>query len=148
MIQTRELFPDSFDHALLANRVSNVLHQIQRNEEPTDQAALGEAIKFLQFILKGREFTHELTVSENSYQAALAYGEAIRAIGTLSVQGKTIEEGVDKLLKWLIQVTENLRDVKPVEKDDVSTLDRFFNLIAEAALASTTSPVERVEYLY
>lgn len=148
MIQTRELFPDSLDHALLANRVSMALHQIQRKEEPTDQAALDEALKFLQFIREGREFTHQLTVSEHSYQAALAYGEAIRAIGTLSVQGQAMEEGVDKLLKWLVNVTESLRDVKPVKNEDVSTLDRFFNLIAEAALASTTSPVERVEYLY
>src|SRR5690348_14239732 len=148
MIQTRELFPASFDHALLANRVSHVLYQIQQNEEPSDRGTLDDAIKFLQFIRKGREFTQQLTLSENSYQAALAYGEAIRAIETLSVRRKSLEEDIDQLLKWLIQVTENLRDVKPVEKEDVSTLDSFFNVIAEAALASTTSPMERVEYLY
>lgn len=148
MIQTRELFPASFNHALLANRVSNVLHQIQRNEGATDRAALDDAIGFLQFIRKGREFTRQRTLSENSYQAALAYGEAIRAIETLSVQRKTLEEGIDELLEWLVRVTENVRDSNPVEKEEISMLDHFFNLIAEAALASTSSPVERVEYLY
>ncbi|MCL5671524.1 MAG: hypothetical protein M1423_09575 [Acidobacteria bacterium] len=148
MIQTRELFPASLDHALLANRMAKVLHQIEGNEEPADRDAFDKAIKFLQFIRQGREFTQKLTLSENSYQAALAYGEAIRAIELLSLKKMPEEENIDRLLKWLVEVTENLRDNRPVEKHEIVLLDDFFKLIAEAALTSTSGPIERVEYLY
>jgi hypothetical protein len=89
-----------------------------------------------------------MSLGWNSYQAALAYGEASKAIEMLSEPEDSMRTDIDQLLSWLVNVTIDLRDKKKVEPKAVSTLDRFFNLVGEAALSSRSTNVETVEYQY
>ena len=155
MIRYREVLPASLTHALLANRMVSALGQAQRDQQSVDEQVIGEGILFLQTVLQGREFTKSLSLSEDAYQAALAYGEAIPAIEALSgqinqninVPGRDPDR-IDHILRSLLGIAEDVRDKRDVGPDALRVLDLFFTIVAESAMASRKPRVEKVEYDY
>jgi len=146
MVESREILPTSLDHALLANRVVSVLSQVVRGRHVPDKtSAMDEALRFLRFIEKGKRSTENREVSQDSYEAALAYGEAIRALGLqLPPPEPTTDFG--EFLDRLIGITIELRDDKEVDKTEVDSLAKFFKTVRDITFGSRQARIEIVKF--
>ena len=146
MIRSREVFPTFLEHALLANRVLEVLKQEDIGEEEK-RKAMDQAIRFIDVVLQGKLFTEKREVSERSYQAALAYGEAIKAVSEMRKGGNRNKkgQGFDKFLQELRHITEALRDNKQVDKDARNALCLFFSSMRDIAFSARTRTIERLQ---
>ena len=142
MFQTREAIPTPLEHALLATRVLAVLHAVDRSQGSSIfVSALDDAIRLLDSITKGREYTKERRVSNVTFEYAFAYGEAIRAIETLPNRGRLSGE-VNEMLADLIHTAKSLRSREPVPADSTERLISFFTLLREVAANNNQRSVE------
>jgi hypothetical protein len=142
MLQSREIFPTSLEHALLANRIMSVLKEVARGKDvPGKTEALEDALKFLRFIEKGRKSTEAREVSEDSYQAALAYGEAIKALEILPER-----TDVGKFLGYLIDVLTKLHDNKAVEQPAFESVSMFFRGVRDITLGRGRRRIEVLKF--
>jgi hypothetical protein len=142
VFHTREAIPTPLEHALLATRVLAILHAVDKPQASTILApVLDDAIRFLDSIMKGREYTKERRVSNVTFEYAFAYGEAIRAIETLPNRGRLSGE-VNEMLADLIHTAKSLRTRQPVPSDSTERLISFFALLREVAVSNNTRPVE------
>lgn len=146
MIQSREILPLSLRHAMLSNRVLGVLAQMRNNQQPSEkQETLSEAVTFLDTVRKGKAFTKNLELREDSYQAALAYGEAIRAIEMLP-PNRTEGRDIEALIDTLISNARSIRDQNVPDQVAVSMLTDFFAVVRDVAMSARPRIVERVVF--
>jgi hypothetical protein len=129
MIRTREVIPPPLDHALLATRVLAALNQLENpRPSPLIEGAIDDAVLFLNNIIKGKQYTSELKVAENSYECTLAYGEAIRAVELLPVaEGVAVRS--DKVMAFVGECLTSAKAIsqkRTVNKKAVSDLSSFF----------------------
>jgi hypothetical protein len=147
MNRTREVIPPSLDHALMATRVLAALNQLENpHPSPLIAGAMDDAVRFLNSIIKGKEYASELKVAENSYECTLAYGEAIRAVDMLPRPSGAASKSDDvmKLVNECLQAANALSQKKNVDKQQVSKLSVFFNLVREVSLRLDRKPIEIV----
>lgn len=147
MNRTREVIPPSLDHALMATRVLAALHQLEDpRPSPLIAGAMDDAVRFLKNIIKGKQYTSDLKVAENSYECTLAYGEAIRAVDMLpSNEGSAAKsDNVMRLVTGCLKAAEALSQEQSVDKQSISDLTKFFNLVREVSLRIDRKPIEMV----
>src|SRR4029077_6238939 len=148
MIHSREVFPSSLDHALLANRVVLVIDKIRKNENTADkEEALNDAVDFLDFIMKGRTFANTREVSENSYQAALAYGEAMKAIEQLPNDQRKSEGDAARVLQNLMNFASELKEHGAASELQLQALSNFFRLVRDITISAGDRRAEIVKFL-
>ena len=142
MIHPREVLPAPLQHALLASRVLVGLAQLDTHRTPAVEAALDDAILFLGAIRKGESYTKQREIAHRSYECALAYGEAIRAIEKLpqTKPGGRASEIIDQIETALKRLREH-EVADPAELENVKT---FFRLVREVTIASEQRPIERI----
>lgn len=145
MIRSREILSLSLEHALLANRVVAAVSVAPVEIDPGERhQALENAVQFLGEMLKGRDFPNAASISDDSYRASLAYGDAIRAFR--AVPNAVFDENSDpgRFLQELMKTAEQLRDARPVEQKHTNDLVSFFRSVRELSLASGVGPLETV----
>jgi|SRR5580692_1767984 hypothetical protein len=140
MIKSREVIPPSLEYALVANRV---LAALASNDLGSREAkdAVNDGLQLLNSMIEGQQLTALRTVSADSYQAALAYGEGVRAL-EIHYRGSGSEPIV--LLRELVDVASSLRENQRVEEDAILEFKSFFQAVRDVALASGEGPIERV----
>ena len=144
MVRTREVIPAPLEHALLATRVLAVLYAPEKaHNTPILESTLDDAAKFLRNIIEGRKYTKERLISHKSFEYALAYGEAIRAIEMLPKQEKLRGE-VSELLSGLLQTTESFKAGKEVAPERRELLKMFFTHLRKIAANADAKPIEIV----
>jgi hypothetical protein len=143
MIRSREVFPQLLEHALVANRVVSCLKQ--KHPEPDDaRLAFEGAILFLNRMLQGQELSTSMTISDDSYQNALAYEEGVKAFSMFLPMAGT-EDSV-KFLRALGDTAVALKEGKLVETELREKFERFFMAIREFALTAESKPLEKATY--
>jgi hypothetical protein len=148
MYRTRDVITPSLDHALLATRVMAALQQLDNPQpSPLIAGAIDDAVRFLQNIIEGKRYTERREVSENSYESALAYGEAIRAIELLpeptdAAARLSVTDVVGERLKAARAISQQ----QPVDRDAVSELLKFFSLVRDVAMKSDPKPIETLSF--
>jgi hypothetical protein len=149
MNRTREVIPPSLDHALMATRVLAVLNQLENpRPSPLIEGAMEDAVRFLRNIIKGKEFTDKLrvAVAENSYECALAYGEAIRAVDLLPAPAGT-QANADRVMIFVrecLKSAEAISQKRPIDQAAVKELNMFFKFVREVSLRVDRKPIEMV----
>jgi hypothetical protein len=78
VIRSREVIPASLEHALVANRVLAALASNDLASQDS-QDAVEDGLRFLQSVLEGGRLATSRYVHADSYKAALAYGEGVKA---------------------------------------------------------------------
>ena len=142
MIKSREIIPTSLEHALVANRVLAAL----ASEDLTSgeaRDAVADGLQLLKSMIHGQEFTASRSVSADSYHAALAYGEGVRAFEIVAYQRGGSDEPI-VFLRKLANVATALNENQPVEAQAVQEFKNFFRIMRDIALASSERPVERI----
>jgi len=148
MIHSREVFANSLDHALLANRVVLALDKIQTSgAAANEQEALNDAVNFLELIQKGKDFTSTREISEDSYQAALAYGEAIKAIEQLPPEERKADGDSARVLQNLMSFASALRESRTVSEGDLQALTGFFRRVRDITISAGDRKSEIVKFL-
>jgi hypothetical protein len=146
MFHSRELFPDS-DHALLANRVVLVLNKIRNDQHaPERDEALKDAVAFLRFVLRGKDLTNRREINQNSYQAALAYGEAIEAVKRLPERRGTIDGDSESILRDLFTFASALQKERNLEKPQLQELLHFFRLVRDLTVPARARKTEVLKF--
>ena len=148
MIRSRDVIPSPLQHAMLATRVLVALDRYEEagHAPPALDAAMGSALQYLGKILQGRNNAKDLRIdADSSYESALAYGEAMRAV--------EISAGVSGSAKFLEFVNElqgiasALRLNEPVNKQSIEELKQFFKQVRAVALSSGERQVEKISLL-
>lgn len=142
MIRSREVIPSSLEHALVANRVLAALASQNLSSEDSKDA-VQDGIDFLNSMLEGQRLTASRSVSANSYQPALAYGEGVKAFALVTFGQGDIDPVA--YLHELVGMATGLRTY-PQRGDEqaIEKLIAFFRTVRDLALASGDRPVERV----
>ena len=145
MIRSREVIPASLEHALIANRVLAALASGDfASEEARD--AIEDGFRFLQSVIEGEQLATSRSVTADSYKAALAYGESVKAFDLVAYQQGQVEDPAAYFKELLRYASAFQR----AEADDraVQGLTSFFQTIRDIALASTEKerPVETVSW--
>ena|SRR5882724_5099267 len=147
MFESREIFPVSMEHALLANRVVSLLNRVEKGKDaPNKEVVLNDALQFLKFIEEGRKSTEAREVTAQSYEAALAYGEAIKAFALEDPLGSEDQGDFDGLLRDLIEITTELRNDKSVVTGSVKSLATFFGAVRDITLGSGQRRIEVLKF--
>jgi hypothetical protein len=146
MINAHEVFPVSLEHALLANRVVGALSGERRDVDLEERRrALVDAGGFFDVILKGRRFTQSREVCAESYHAAVAYGDAIKAVELLpATQNGQSELG--ELLNALASTVIDLQAGKRVQPGKVDELVGFFERVRDVCLCASNRPLEKLKF--
>jgi hypothetical protein len=147
MIRSRDVIPSPLQHAMLATRVLVALDRYEEaGRAPALDAAMGGALQYLGKILQGRNNAKDLRIdADSSYESALAYGEAMRAV-EISTGGS----GSAKFLEFVSElqgIASALRLNEPVNKQSVEELKQFFKQVRSVALSSGERQVEKISLL-
>ena len=144
MIRTKEIIPASLDHALLATRVLAALSQLDNpHPSPLIDGAVEEAVSFLKNIIQGKRYTSGRTVDDSSYECALAYGEAIRAVDLLPIPvAPATKSDVMVFVKECLIAAEAISRNEAVDKKSVSNLTEFFRLVRDITMRLDRKPIE------
>lgn len=142
MIRSREVIPASLEHALVANRVLAALVANDLTSQE-GQDAMQDGLHFLQSMLEGLRLTTQRSVEADSYRAALAYGEGVRAFYSGAYQQGDNDDPA-AYLRELVKAASALQH--GADDKAVQDLASFFRTIRDIALASTERPVERVSW--
>lgn len=145
VIRSREVIPASLEHALIANRVLAAL----ASNDPTSQEAkdaIEDGFRFLQSVVKGEELAASRSVTADSYKAALAYGESVKAFDLVAYQQGQVEDPA-VYFKELLRYASAFQSAEADERA-LQGLTNFFRTIRDIALASTEKerPVETVSW--
>jgi hypothetical protein len=143
MIRSRELIPASLEHALIANRVLAALASDDLSSQES-QDAMEDGLGFLRSVLKGGELASKRSVEADSYGAAMAYGEGVKAFELVEYQPGQ-NENPAPYLHALLECATALRQ-DPEDGAAVQKLKSFFETIRDIALASTERPLETVSW--
>ncbi len=142
MIRSREVITPSLEHALVANRVLAALASNDLNSEET-QEAINDGLGFLKSMITGKEATTSRSVAADSYRAALAYGEGLRAFELVAIQGGGNTEPT-VYLNALIDTASALSKRGHVDQTAIEGFTSFFKTVRDIAFASGQLQVERV----
>ena len=141
-MRTREVIPAPLENALLATRVVAALHALDAGiQTPLVEGAFDEASNFLRTVIEGRTFAKERRVTDKSARYALAYGEAVQAIGRLRTSPVVSDEGAT-VLSELLRTIDLLRSGHAVPTDDRDTLRNFFTMLRDICAHSSPRPIE------
>ena len=143
MIRSRELIPASLEHALIANRVLAALASDDLTSQES-QDAIEDGLGFLRTVLKGGQLASSRSVEADSYVAAMAYGEGVKAFELVEYQPGQ-NENPGPYLNALLECASALRQ-PPGDGEAVQRLKSFFETIRDIALASTERPLETVSW--
>jgi hypothetical protein len=143
MIRSRELIPASLEHALIANRVLAALASDDLSSQES-QEAIEDGLGFLRSVLKGEQLASRRSVEADSYGAAMAYGEGVKAFELVEYQPGQ-KENPAPYLHALLECASALRQA-PGDGEAVQRLRSFFETIRDIALASTERPLETVSW--
>jgi hypothetical protein len=143
MIRSRELIPASLEHALIANRVLAALASDDLDSQES-QEAVEDGLRFLRSVLKGGQLASSRSVEVDSYGAAMAYGEGVKAFELVEYQPGQSEDPAP-YLQALVECASALRE-RPGDDQAVQRLKSFFETIRDIALASTERPLETVSW--
>jgi hypothetical protein len=143
MIRSRELIPASLEHALIANRVLAALASGELSSQES-QDAIEDGLRFLKSVLKGGELASSRSVEADSYGAAMAYGEGVRAFELVEYRPGQ-NENPTPYLHALLECASALRQDSG-DGEAVQKLKSFFETIRDIALASTERPLETVSW--
>jgi hypothetical protein len=143
-MQTREVIPTPLENAMLATRVIAALHAVDAGiTTPLVEGAFGEAGEFLHSVNEGKLFAKQRKVTEKSARYALAYGEAVRAIGTLRA-APVMSEDEATVFADLVHTIERLRDGVEVSKDEREIVRRFFTFLRDVFAQANPRPIEAI----
>jgi hypothetical protein len=143
MIRSRELIPASLEHAMIANRVLAALASDLASQESQD--AIEDGLGFLRSVLKGGELASSRSVEADSYGAAIAYGEGVKAFELVEYRPGA-NENPAPYLQALLECASEIRQRRPGDGEAVQRLKSFFETIRDIALASTERPLETVSW--
>jgi hypothetical protein len=101
-------------------------------------------VRFLNKIIKGKQYTSERKITENSYECTLAYGEAIRAVDMVPIPEGTPPKSVVTFVKECLRVAEAISENRVVDEKSVSDLRMFFDFVREVSLRVDRKPIEMV----
>lgn len=142
MIKSREVISASLEHALVANRALAAVASDDLGSQE-NQDAVEDGLRFLHSMITGARVTNSLSVSPDSYGAALAYGEGVRAFKLVAFhKGGNAEPIV--YLNALIETASALRQHDRVDQNAIQEFTNFFKTIRDLAFASGELQVERV----
>jgi hypothetical protein len=144
MISSREVIPSSLEHALIANRVLAALASGDLASQEA-QDAVDDGLRFLTSVLEGSQLATSRSVQIDSYGAALAYGEGVKAFELLGYQPGQNEDPRPYLQELANCASALLQHPGPNEKASTD-LKNFFKAIRDIALANTERAVERVSW--
>lgn len=142
MIKSREVIPASLEYALVANRVLAALASNDLASRETKDA-VNDGLQLLNSMIEGQQLTALRTVSADSYQAALAYGEGVRAL-EIHYRGRASGSEPIVLLRELVSVASSLKENQRVEDGAIREFKIFFQAMRDIALASSEGPLEKV----
>jgi hypothetical protein len=145
VIRSREVIPTSLEHALIANRVLAALASGDpASEEARD--AIEDGFRFLQSVVEGEQLATSRSVTVDSYKAALAYGESVKAFDLVAYQPGQVEDPA-VYFKELLRYASNFQRAEADERA-IQVLTNFFRTIRDIALATTERerPVETVSW--
>ena len=142
MIKSREVISASLEHALVANRV---LAAMASNDLASQEAqdAVEDGLRFLNSMITGAKITKSLSVSPDTYGAALAYGEGVKAFRLVAFHKSENAEPI-VYLKDLIGIASALKKRDQVDQTAIQQFTSFFKTIRDLAFASGELQVERV----
>jgi hypothetical protein len=143
MIRSREVIPASLEHALIANRVLAALASNDLASQES-QDAVDDGLRFLGSVLKGGQLASQRSIEADSYKAALAYGEGVKAFELVGRPGQN--DDPTPYLEELLRCASALREHAGDDEKAVEDLKNFFRTIRDVALASTERPVETVSW--
>src|SRR5713226_8937212 len=135
MIKSREVIPASLEHALVANRVLAALDSDDLTSQEF-QDAVEDGLQFLTSVLKGGRLAASRCVEADSYKAALAYGEGVKAFELVGYQQGQSDDPTP-YLEELLKCASALRQHAGADEKAVQDLKNFFGTIRDIALAST-----------
>ena len=144
MIRYREVIPVPLEHALVANRVLAALASNDLTSRES-QDAVEDGLRFLESVLEGRRLASALSVEADSYRAAVAYGEGVKAFELVAHEGGRNDDP-ERYLQELTRSATSLRDASVPDNKAVQELTSFFKTIRDIALASSENPIERVSW--
>jgi hypothetical protein len=143
MIRSREVIPASLEHALIANRVLAALASNDLTSQES-QDAVDDGLQFLESVLKGGQLATKRSIEADSYKAALAYGEGVKAFELVERPGENADP--TPYLEELLRYASALREHPTHNEEAVEGLKSFFRTIRDIALASSERPVETVSW--
>jgi hypothetical protein len=143
VIRSREVIPTSLEHALIANRVLVALASGDLTSQES-QDAMEDGLRFLKSVLKGEELTASRSVEADSYKAALAYGEGVKAFELVEYKPGQ-NENPTTYLQALLKYASTIRE-QPRTEEAVQKLTGFFQIIRDLALEATERPIETVNW--
>jgi hypothetical protein len=144
MIKSREAIPAPLEHALVANRVLAALASNDLASQES-QDAVEDAIQFLSFVLEGGRLATSRAVEPDSYTAALAYGEGVKAFESVGYQHGRAEDPT-VYLEELQKCASSLRQHVEAPDKAIQDLKVFFRAIRDIAMENTERPLERVSW--
>jgi len=142
MIQSREVITASLEHALVANRVLAALASGNFASQDA-QDAVEDGARFLNSMIAGWQATNSRSVSPDSYGAALAYGEGVKAFQLVAFPRDENAEPVI-YLRSLIEIASALGKNAQVDQTAVEKFTSFFRTVRDLAFASGEPQIERV----
>lgn len=142
MIRSREVIPASLEHAMVANRV---LAALASNDlaSPGAVDAIDDGLRLLNFMITGQQLTASRSVSADSYPAALAYGEGVRAFEVFAYSGGGGEDP-NAFLRDLVDVASALKRNDRPQEEKLKQFRKFFRIMRDLALSSNEGPIEKV----
>lgn len=144
MIRSDEVIPASLEHALIANRVLAALASDDLASQEA-QDAVQDGLRFLTSVIDGGRLATSRSVQVDSYRAALAYGEGMKAFEMVGYQPGQSDDPTP-YLQELVNCASALRRDAGADDRAVQDLKTFFRAIRDIALASTERAVERVSW--
>jgi hypothetical protein len=143
VIRSREVIPTSLEHALIANRVLAALASGDLTSQEA-QDAMEDGLQFLRSVLKGEQLTASRSVEPDSYKAALAYGEGVKAFELVEYRPGQSDDPTP-YLQALVQYASAIRE-RSRSDEAVQKLTGFFQTIRDLALEATARPIETVSW--
>jgi len=144
VIRSDEVIPASLEHALIANRVLAALASGDLASQEA-QDAVQDGLRFLTSVIDGARLATSRSVQVDSYGAALAYGEGVKAFEMVGYQPGQSDDPTSYLQELKNCASALRRDAEATDKA-VQDLKIFFRAIRDIALASTERAVERVSW--
>lgn len=135
----RQVFSDNLRMAILADEISSSIRHISEQKRLTekDRRIIEKALELLAEMRRGRDATKNKKLEEDSIEASLAYGQAIRALQLIPGGSESFEDLVDTLTRQL----GGLRNSENFEAKDVF---QFFTTIRDVAMAASSRKPESV----
>lgn len=140
MIRSREVIPTSLEHALIANRVLVALASGDLTSRESQDAMEG-GLQFLRSVLEGERLAASRTVEADSYKAALAYGEGVKAFELVEYQPGQSEDPT-RYLRALVEYASTIREQSRNE-EAVQKLTGFFQTIRTLLWRRLRDPLRR-----